>query len=71
LTTRIRQIATTVVLEPEIDPVPARCIVSLDHLHQIESDWLVDYVGQLSPERMGAVDLAIHASLGIEVCPAR
>ena len=71
LTTRTRQIATTVVLDPATDPVPARCVVSLDHMHQIESGWLVDYLGQLSPERMGAVDLAIHASLGIEICPTR
>jgi hypothetical protein len=40
-------------------------------MHQIEGEWLADYVGQLSPERMGAVDLAIHASLGIENCPTR
>jgi mRNA-degrading endonuclease toxin of MazEF toxin-antitoxin module len=71
LTTRIRPLATTVLLEPETDPVPSRCVVSLDHMHQIENDWLVDYEGQLSPERMGEVDVALHASLGIQICPTR
>jgi mRNA interferase MazF len=71
LTTRIRRIATTVLLDPTSDPVPNQCVVSLDHMHMIERGWLVDAVGQLSDERMAAVDLALHHSLGIEVCPAR
>jgi mRNA interferase MazF len=71
LSTRIRHIATSVILEPETDPVPARYVVSLDRVHQIESGWLIDNVGQLSPERLAAVDLALHSSLGIEVCPTR
>jgi len=71
LTTRIRRISTTVLLDPTSDPVPDRCVVSLDHIHQIERDWLVDHIGQLSEERMSAIDLALHVSLGIEVCPTR
>jgi mRNA interferase MazF len=71
LTTRIRPIATTVLLDPSSDPVPDRCVVSLDHVHMIERDWLVDHMGQLSDEQMTAVDLALHLSLGIEVCPTR
>lgn len=71
LTTRIRRIATAVLLDPVSDPVPEQCIVSLDHIQVIEGNWLIDPVGQLSNARMAEVDLALHRALGIEVCPAR
>jgi mRNA-degrading endonuclease toxin of MazEF toxin-antitoxin module len=71
LTTRIRRIARAVVLDPESDPVPEQCIVSLDHVQVIARAWLVDPVGQLSTARMAEVDLAFHFALGIEACPAR
>jgi mRNA-degrading endonuclease toxin of MazEF toxin-antitoxin module len=60
-----------VLLDPVSDPVPDRCVVSLDYIQVIESTWLVDPVGQLSRARMAEVDLALHSALGIEVCPAR
>jgi mRNA interferase MazF len=69
LTTRIRRIPTAVLLDPNGDPVPNACIVSLDHLQVIERDWLVDPIGRLSNERMIQVDLALHFALGIEACP--
>ena len=68
LTTRIRTIPTTVVLNPTDDPVPNVCAVSLDHLQVIRHEWLVDPVGQLSAERMAAVDAAIHFALGLDTC---
>jgi mRNA-degrading endonuclease toxin of MazEF toxin-antitoxin module len=71
VTTRIRGIATTVLLEPEHEPVTDRCVFSLDHRQVIERSWLVDPLGQLSEERLAAVDLALHRALGIEVCPTR
>ncbi len=69
LTTRIRRIATAVLLDPAFDPVSEPCIVSLDHIQVVEGAWLVEPIGQLSTERMAMVDLALHLSLGIEVCP--
>ena len=69
LTTRIRRITTAVFLDPQVDPIPEQCIVSLDHFQVIDGGWLVDPVGQLSAERMAEVDLALHRALGIQVCP--
>ena len=69
LTTRIRRIPSSVVLEPPDDPVPNRCVISLDHIRVIESELLIDHVGQLSAERMAAVDQAIHFALGLDACP--
>lgn len=69
LTTRIRRIPTSVLLDPSADPVPSPCVVSLDNLQVIERSWLVDLIGQLSDERMAEVDLALHRALGIVVCP--
>jgi len=37
LTTRLRSIATTVLLDPTVDPVPEQCIVSLDHIQVINA----------------------------------
>jgi mRNA interferase MazF len=71
LTTRIRRISTAVLLNPSSHPVPAQCVVSLDHVNVIERAWLVDPIGQLSEDRMAAIDLALDLSLGIEVCPTR
>jgi len=71
LTTRLRSIATTVLLDPTVDPVPEQCIVSLDHIQVINGGWLVDPMGQLSAERMVEVDLALYLALGIAVCPMR
>jgi mRNA interferase MazF len=69
LTTRIRRIATAVLLDPTVDPIPEQCIVSLDHIQVIDGGWLIEPVGQLSRERMAQVDRALHFALGIEVCP--
>jgi mRNA interferase MazF len=71
LTTRVRRMATAVLLDPQVDPVPEQCIVSLDHIQVIDGGWLVDPVGQLSAARMAEIDLALHRALGIEVCPTR
>lgn len=70
LTTRVRTIPTAVLLDPERDPIPERCTISLDNIQVVERDWLVEPIGYLSQERLDAVDLALHFALGIERCPS-
>ena len=69
--TRLRQLATALILDPDTDPVPKRCTLLLDHVQSVRQEWLVEPIGSLSEERMTAVDLALHLSLGIETCPTR
>ena len=58
-------------LDPRVDPVPSPSVASLDHIQQIEREWLVEPIGQLSADRMAEIDLALHAALAIEICPPR
>jgi mRNA interferase MazF len=65
LTTRIRQMPTAVQLDPRFDGVPAPCIVNLDAIQMIHSQRLDSVVTRLRPEKMEAVDRAIHFALGL------
>ena len=51
-TTRLRGLPTEVLLEPGADPVPPAPAVSLDSLHNVPVDLLVERLGRLSDERM-------------------
>jgi mRNA interferase MazF len=64
-TTRIRTAPSLVLLEPGSDPVPKPCIVHLDHVQAIRREWLVEPLGDLSPERMAEIDRALHFALGL------
>jgi mRNA interferase MazF len=68
---RLRRLSTTLILDPETDPVPKPCTLLLDHVQSIRQEWLIEPIGQLSAARMAEVDLALHFALGIEACPAR
>ena len=65
ITTRIRTIPTTVLLDPTADPVPRLSVVSLDSLQVVSGGWLVDLIGQLSAERIAEIDRALHFALGL------
>lgn len=63
LTTTLRAIPTAVLLDPATDGVPQRCVVSLDTIRAIRTDWLYSLIVPLRSATMGAVDRAIHFSL--------
>ncbi len=65
LTTTIRDIPSAVLLDPRADGVPQPCVVALDNIQAIRRDWLDTLLVRLSPERMQAVDQAIHFALGL------
>jgi mRNA interferase MazF len=65
LTTTIRDIPSAVLLSPERDGVPQRCVVALDKLQAVQKAWLDSFVTRLTPERMRLVDRAILFALGI------
>jgi len=65
LSTRIRQIPTAVRLTPELDGVPRPCVVTLDNLQSVRTDWLESRVTLLSHTRMQEVDQAIRFALGL------
>ncbi len=61
--TRIRGLASEVVLEPGDDPVPQRCALALDVPTTLSVGHLVERMGRLSDDRMrevcGALAVAI------------
>ena len=68
-TTNIRDIRSTVRLEPGADGVPRPSIVNLDSLLAVRKEWLESQTARLRPEKMQAVDRAIHFALGLRNCP--
>ena len=65
LSTTIRRIPSTVVLDPETDGVPRACAVALDNLQAIRVDWLRTLVTRLSNVRVAAVGRALHFALAL------
>jgi len=51
-TTNVRDLPTEVVLEPDDDPTPARCAVSLDSVLNVSIGQLTSRIGALSGSRM-------------------
>ena len=64
-TTRLRTAPSTVLLDPDQDPVPRPCVVQLDHVQSIRRDWLIERIGDLSVSRMTEIDRALHFALGL------
>lgn len=62
-TTVVRGLASEVVLEPDIDPVPRRSAINLDSVESVSVGVLVQRIGRLSDNRMrqvcGALDVAV------------
>ena len=65
LTTNIRHIRSTVTLDPASDGVPRACAVTMDNMMAVHAGWIDDFITQLSPEKMAAIDEAIHFTLGL------
>jgi mRNA interferase MazF len=65
LTTRIRDIATQVVLE-DVDGVPERCAISLDNLQTVPKSSLGDFVTSLFNIRLQELNRAIGFALELD-----
>ena len=51
-TTRIRGLASEVLLEPAADPIPSTSVVNLDSVESVSVATLVERLGRLSDDRM-------------------
>jgi mRNA-degrading endonuclease toxin of MazEF toxin-antitoxin module len=65
VTTRRRNLPTTVPLDPSIDGVPEHCVVNLDNLQAIRVAWLDRFIVRLSEPRMQQIEQAIHFALDL------
>ncbi len=64
ITTRAFGIRSEVPLGPE-DGLPQQCVANLDSIATIDREWLDGYITLLSPEKIAAVDKAIHFALAL------
>jgi mRNA interferase MazF len=62
-TTTIRGLASEVVLEPDVDPVPRRCAVNLDSVESVPIAVLIDRVGRLADSRMREICAALEVAV--------
>ena len=65
VTTRMRHIPSEVPLGPE-DGLPRPCVVNLDTITTIAKRILQERLVPLSPEKLKAVEAALHFALGLE-----
>lgn len=65
VTTRMRHIPVEVPLGPE-DGLPRSCVANLDVITTIAKRSLKEKLVALSPEKLKAVETAIHFALGLE-----
>ena len=65
VTTRMRHIPSEVPLGPE-DGLPKPCVVNLDTITTIAKRSLQERLVSLSPEKLRAVEAALHFALGLE-----
>jgi len=63
-TTNVRSLSSEVTLDPEIDPVPRRCVLNLDTPEVVPIALLTERVGRLSDERMHEVCRALAVATG-------
>jgi len=62
-TTRIRGLASEVVLEPHEDPVPRLSAVNLDSVESVSVAVLVERIGRLSDQRMREICAALEVAV--------
>lgn len=62
-TTTVRGLASEVLLEPGVDPVPRPSAVNLDSVESVSVGVLVDRLGRLSDERMREVCAALSVAV--------
>jgi len=68
-TTRIRGLASEVVLEPRDDPVPKRSAANLDSVESVSIGVLVERMGRLSDDRMRQLCAALEAAVACDGNP--
>jgi mRNA interferase MazF len=61
-TTTIRNLASEVMLDPEVDPVPQRCVVNLDSVESVAVGLLIARIGRLSDQRMREICNALSVA---------
>ena len=64
VTTRVRRIPTEVPLGPD-EGLPKRCVVNLDAITTIPKGALTARVVALSPEKVAAIERALHFALAL------
>ena len=65
LTSSIRLIPSTVLLDPRADSVPRQSVVNLDGILTISTQQIHEFIVHLRPEKMHEVEQAIHFALGL------
>ena len=65
-TTTIRGLASEVVLDPDVDPVPLRSAVNLDSVESVSVSVLVDRLGRLADARMREICAALAVAVACE-----
>ena len=62
-TTVVRGLASEVVLDPDIDPIPRRSAINLDSVESVSVGVLVQRIGRLSDNRMRQVCAALEVAV--------
>ena len=62
-TTVVRGLASEVVLEPDIDPIPRRSAINLDSVESVSVGVLAQRIGRLSDNRMRQVCVALEVAV--------
>jgi mRNA interferase MazF len=62
-TTTIRGLASEVILDPSVDPIPRRSAINLDSVESVSVAALVDRVGRLADTRMREVCAALEVAV--------
>lgn len=65
-TTTVRGLASEVLLEPGVDPVPQACAVNLDWVESVAVAVLTERLGRLGHDRMGSVCDALAVAVACE-----
>jgi mRNA interferase MazF len=65
-TTTIRNLASEVILDPDVDPIVKRCAVNLDSVESVSVAVLTDRLGRLSEERMAEICAALEVAVGCQ-----
>lgn len=61
-TTTVRGLASEVVMEPDVDPVPRRSVVNLDSVESVSVGLLVERIGRVSESRMREICEALEVA---------
>ncbi len=62
-TTVVRGLASEVVLDPDLDPIPRRSAINLDSVESVSVSVLVQRIGRLSDNRMRQVCAALEVAV--------